>query len=77
MSFFIRVWVVGEEITFINSREDEVEFDMVDIKNSVVIDAEVEGAYLDAGEIRDLLSISDNVISITGREILSQSVSFR
>jgi hypothetical protein len=77
MSFFIRVWTKGGEIPFINSREDEITFDVTDIVGSVVIDAEVEGSYLYASEIRELLSITGNVISITGREILSQSVSFR
>jgi len=77
MKFFIRVWTKDGEIPFINSREDEITFDVTEILGSTVIDAEVEGPYLYANEIRDLLSISDNVISITGREILSQSVSFR
>lgn len=77
MSFFIRVWIKDGEIPFINSREDEITFDVTDIVDSVVIDAEIEGVYLYAGEIRDLLSIKDNVVSIAGREVLTQSVSTR
>ena len=77
MSLFIRVWVIGEEIPFINSREDEIEFDMVDIKDSVVIDAEVKGAYLDAGEIRDILTVENGRVSLANKEVLNQSMSTR
>lgn len=77
MSFFIRVWVVGEDIPFINSREDQIESDMVDIKNSVVIDAEIEGSYLDAGQIRKHLFVNNGVLSVTNRVVLKQSTSTR
>lgn len=78
MTFFIRIWKQGSEIPFINSREDEILWDMVDLSPATVIDAEVGGSYMDAGEVREALSLGeDNSISILGREVLWQKTSFR
>lgn len=77
MSFFIRIWLQGSDIPFINSKDDVITSDMVNISPSTVIDAEVEGEYMDAGQVRDALTIVDTIISITGRGVLSQSVSER
>lgn len=77
MSFFIRIWLQGSDIPFINSREDEIGYDMVDISPATVIDAEVDGEYMDAGQVRDALTVSGTTVSIAGRGIISQSVSQR
>jgi hypothetical protein len=77
MSFFIRIWTQGSEIPFINSRVHQISSDMVDISPATVIDAEVEGSYMDAGEVRQALSISGQTINISGRNVLWQSVSTR
>lgn len=77
MSFFIRVWVQGTDIPFINSRDHQITSDMTDISPAIVIDAEVDGSYMDAGEVREALTINNNVISITDRTIISQSTSTR
>lgn len=77
MSFFIRIWLQGSDIPFINSREDEISYDMVDISPATVINAEISGDYLDAGQVRDILTVSGTTISISGRIVLNQSVSER
>lgn len=77
MSFFIRIWLQGSDIPFINSRQDEISYDMVDISPATVIDAEVDGDYMDAGQVRDALTVSGTTISIAGRDVISQSVSQR
>jgi hypothetical protein len=77
MSFFIRVWVQGTDIPFINSKDDVVTSDMVDISPATVIDAEVDGDYMDAGQVRDAMTLTGDVVSISGRDIISQSVSQR
>ena len=77
MTFFIRVWMQGSEIPFINSKDDAITSDMVDISPSTVIDAEVDGEYMDAGQVRDALTVSGTTVSIAGRDIISQSVSQR
>lgn len=77
MSFFIRIWVQGSEIPFINSRDDEITWDMVDLGPATVIDAEVGGAFMDAAQVRDALTVTGTFISITDRPIIRQSVSER
>jgi len=77
MSFFIRVWCVGNDIPFINSRTNEITSDMVDIPNSIVWDAEVSGDYMDAGEVRDALSVSANGLTILGRTLTNMRKSTR
>lgn len=77
MSFFIRVWVQGDQVPFINSRDDQITWDMVDIKPATVIDAEVDGTFLDAGRIREILSVNGGSISLQGRSIKWQSPSYR
>jgi hypothetical protein len=78
MSFFIRVWKQGSEVPFINSRDDEITWDMVDIKPSIVIDAEVVGNFMDAGQVRSILSLTnDNFLLLSGRELLWQKISTR
>lgn len=77
MSFFIRVWVQGSDIPFINSRDDEITWDMVDISPATVIDAEVSGDYLDAGQVRNALALSGTTVSVSGRTVLWQAVSSR
>lgn len=77
MSFFIRVWLQDDFIPLINSRDHEIEKDMSDISPATVIDAEVEGPYMDAGEVRDNLVVSGNQLTILGRTVLNQSVSQR
>jgi len=77
MSFFIRIWLQGSDIPFINSRQDAISYDMVDISPSTVIDAEVDGEYMDAGQVRDAMTVSGTAVSIAGRSVINQSVSQR
>ena len=77
MSFFIRIWLQGSDIPFINSKDDVITSDMADISPATVIDAEVDGEYMDAGQVRNALTVLGTAISIAGRDIISQSVSQR
>lgn len=77
MSFFIRVWLQSSDVPFINSKDDVITSDMVNIAPATVIDAEIEGEYMDAGQVRDALTVVGTIISITGRNVLNQSVSER
>lgn len=77
MSFFIRVWVQGADIPFINSRDHQITSDIADISPATVIDAEVEGSYMDAGEVREALSIFEQTVNVSGRNVLWQYTSTR
>jgi hypothetical protein len=77
MSFFIRIWLQGDEVPFINAREHEITHDMAEISPATVIDAEVEGSYLDAGTVRAALTVVDGVLHISGRNVLWQQPSSR
>lgn len=77
MSFFIRIWVQGTDVPFINSRDHQITSDMTDISPATVIDAEVDGSYMDAGQVREALTLTSGIISISGRTIISQSTSAR
>lgn len=75
--FYIRVWVQGDEVPFINSNELPIDRDIVDIPNSIVWDADVSGEYMNAGEVRDSLSVYENGLTVSGRQLSNMKKSTR
>lgn len=59
---FVRVWIDAGEIRFVNSREDPIEMDLVQIDGADVYSFEVSGGFMLADAIMAELSISDGAL---------------
>lgn len=61
--FYVRVWVEGGEIRFVNSNELPIKHDMVQIDGAIVYDLTVLGDYMLAGTVIAQLSFADGQLS--------------
>lgn len=57
--FYVRVWVEGDEIRFVNSNELPIKHDMVQIDDAVVYDLTVLGDYMLSDAVMAQLSFAD------------------
>jgi hypothetical protein len=55
---YVRVWVEGGEIPFVNSNSNEITFDVVTVEGADVYDFNVSGPHMDSEAIREQLSLS-------------------
>ena len=55
---YVRVWVEGGEIPFVNSNSNEITFDVVTIEGADVYDFNISGPCMDSEAIREQLSLS-------------------
>lgn len=61
--FYVRVWVEGGEIRFVNSNELPIKHDMVQIDGAAVYDLTVTGDYMLSSTVIEQLSFADGQLS--------------